>query len=103
MSVLGLQSKQFNLICEIDVNHPKESPWGYGARQCGAQSNAVNLILKVSLVPIFTYDKLESVQQQPQHTKTSTNTTTMVAELLEGHEFDGSTQSNMQATRQGAG
>jgi hypothetical protein len=53
-----------------------------GARQCGAQSNGVNILLKVILYHFFTYEELESVQQQPQLTKTGTNTATMVAKTL---------------------
>ncbi len=38
-----------------------------GARECGAQSNALNLILEVIFVPIFTYDDLMMSQNHPQH------------------------------------
>ncbi len=39
----------------------------YGASQCGAQSNAINLFLRLFFVPIFTYDGLVTLREQPQH------------------------------------
>jgi hypothetical protein len=41
---------------------------GYGASECGAWSNAVNLFLKLFFVPVFTYDGLVMSREQPQHT-----------------------------------
>jgi hypothetical protein len=40
----------------------------YGASQCGAQSNTVNLFLRLFVVLIFTYDGLVTSREQPQHT-----------------------------------
>jgi hypothetical protein len=54
----------------------------YGACQCGSQSNAVNLILKVIFVPIFTYDDLVMTRNHPQHVRNIKINATMVAEPI---------------------
>ncbi len=60
----------------------KESIIRYGSRQCGALSNAINLILRLFLYHFFTYVELVTAQVHPQQHKHTMNITTMVVELL---------------------
>lgn len=69
--------ESFNLIAKVDTLSSDNKSL---LDQTGVvHTDNVRLILKVVLyAPFSMYNKLEAMQQQPQHTRTGTNTTTMV-------------------------